>query len=180
MYIIRPAEDGDQSVKYHMVQSEELMQEVLFDLETRFGPMTVELDDTRNRFSWDPGGMQFGNERFDLDLNGITISCLAQHFDLLRTYTSSYTPRGRSGVEYVKIHSRFCCLCISPAQYTKLLSYFEDDGLVKRAKEVWQKAEAALNDLAANNVIIRAVQGSDGKIYSAGPSNEPIDPKDLN
>ena len=178
MFKIGP-DDIMTGVKIHYVSTKEIADEVKADLEFRYGSMYLSEEDG-NDCSWDPGGMLMtGDAEFTFPLDNITIVCKAQHFEYFAAYLDDYSPRGDK-VQYVKIHGRYFCICITPEEFESLKALVDDPELFKMAEESWKKREEKLNKLAEAGSIKRVVKGEDGKLYEKVQVPVETDPKKLN
>jgi len=166
------AVDPNSGVKIHFASNESIANEVMDELESRFGAMKMDTIDS-NECVWDPGGMMLVDDKMHSFLlsENITVMCLAQHCDFLASHIHSYDDKPLHGTntQYVKFHGRYFCICMTPEEFHNLciLVKFVDEDEIAESKA---KREAKIDELVESGHVVRAIKDADGKVKIASPS----------
>lgn len=170
--------DPESGVKVHFVSNIDIAVEVSCDLQERYCEMVMNESDD-NECMWDPGGMMMMNDEvFDFRLSdNITVICRAQHFDYFVSQIQKCEIRGEA-IQYVKIHGRYFCICVSLKEFDQLKKLVCNAELAIKANESANKREEKISKLVESGHVVRAVKGEDGKLYKVAPAppNNPDTP----
>lgn len=157
-------DNGNGIIKPHFISSVEIVDEIMLNLEERFGEIHLRVESDENICFWDPGGIMIEKDAIhSFFLSNIIISCRAQHLKQFIVQVNKRQPRGKN-IKYIKLHTYCSCICISVEEFCHLKELLQDDDLLEDIEEAENKRSAAIDNLFHVGKIAKKVIDENGNI----------------